>query len=540
MKSRSFQSYVFAFVLVICFALPLGHSLARPSDTVVGGPILADTTWTAANSPYLVTSNIDVTQGVTLTIEPGVTVKFDVQKKLQVNGTLIAQGTDEAPIRFTSAQANPQPGDWDNIEFTGTSTPSDIGPNGEYQGGSLLQYCVLEYGGSGNVALELHGILIDHCTVQKSKYAGIETRDPYTTQIASYISNSLITQNPGLGVHLTSGSTIISSTVSYNGGGINSVDESQILNNMIVGNNIASIYFAKGAGINAIGGTIHGNIILGNIAGDNGGGIYATSVTITDNLIANNESASYGGGAWVGYNIIFTGNTLIGNKAEHGAGLRYNAVAGVTILIANNTFVGNESSDAQGAAYEGTGELHSNTLYENIPYDISTVTYPYSNCEIDATNNYFGTTDSATILAHIYDFYDASDYCKVLFNPFLDAPDPTTPVAPPLGLTAQMLPNGAIQVNWESLPSFIASPAASVSGYRVYYNDTGLPPFDGTGQPAGDSPIDVGLVTSLTLTSPFPKFVTVTAYDDQGHESWFAPILALSTTREIYLPLTIR
>ena len=57
--------------------------------TEVDGPIISDTTWTLANSPYIVVANVEVWQGVTLTIQPGVVVKFNKDKLLQVNGTLI-------------------------------------------------------------------------------------------------------------------------------------------------------------------------------------------------------------------------------------------------------------------------------------------------------------------------------------------------------------------------------------------------------------------------------------------------------------------
>jgi len=55
-----------------------------------------------ANSPYIVTGNILVNQGVTLTIEPGVTVKFNKDLYMYVDGTLIARGIEGNLITFTS------------------------------------------------------------------------------------------------------------------------------------------------------------------------------------------------------------------------------------------------------------------------------------------------------------------------------------------------------------------------------------------------------------------------------------------------------
>src|SRR5262245_54721893 len=85
--------------------------LARPVAAValnVGGAICDDTTWHQNDSPVVVTSGL-VIGGTTfcagkppptLTIEPGVVVRFAGSKLLDVFGTLVARGTAGAPIRF--------------------------------------------------------------------------------------------------------------------------------------------------------------------------------------------------------------------------------------------------------------------------------------------------------------------------------------------------------------------------------------------------------------------------------------------------------
>lgn len=112
--------------LVAAATLAAAVSMAAPSGaragapTNVSGTISSDTTWTPADSPYIVTGHVFVSQGVTLTIEPGVTVRFQAIKTLQVDGTLIARGAPTSPITFTSDAATPAKGDWGSIIFSDT------------------------------------------------------------------------------------------------------------------------------------------------------------------------------------------------------------------------------------------------------------------------------------------------------------------------------------------------------------------------------------------------------------------------------------
>lgn len=86
--------------------------------TSISANILADTTWTAAGSPYCLTLTqmTQVTAGFTLTIQPGVTVYvLDPNGGLLISGTLDAFGTQAEPVIFTSDETIPQAGDWSGI-----------------------------------------------------------------------------------------------------------------------------------------------------------------------------------------------------------------------------------------------------------------------------------------------------------------------------------------------------------------------------------------------------------------------------------------
>jgi hypothetical protein len=58
-----------------------------------GGTINGNQAW-HGGAPWVVLADVNVASGAVLTIDPGVTVKFVSQKKLQISGTLSAVGTE--------------------------------------------------------------------------------------------------------------------------------------------------------------------------------------------------------------------------------------------------------------------------------------------------------------------------------------------------------------------------------------------------------------------------------------------------------------
>jgi parallel beta-helix repeat protein len=370
-----------------------GSVRAAPAYTEVGGPIISDATWTLANSPYIVVANVEVWQGVTLTIQPGVVVKFNKDKLLQVNGTLIARGNVANPITFTSNQASSTKGDWKNIKFTDSSTDATFDGAVNYIGGSILEYCMVEYGGNGvggAVQTDQASPLIDHCTVQNNLSSGIHAVGTSDTPIV--IRNNTVSGNFGGGI-VVSYSTVMSNMVGGNSGGGNgggiAASSSLVMSNIVSGNSASGggggIFASSGSavtgnvinnnsaggggGISAMtGSTVTGNTVSGNSAKGPGGGIVSgyLSAAVTDNTVSGNSASGNGGGIYAQYGSVVTGNILSGNSTGGNGG----GICAENSTVTGNTFSGNSAVSGKygygGGIDAGYGTVTGNIISGNL------------------------------------------------------------------------------------------------------------------------------------------------------------------------------
>ncbi len=130
------------------------------------------------------TDNITVPAGITLTVDPGVTVKFSGNYGLEIHGALIAAGTNTDKITFTEfrddsdghdtngngTDSSPANGAWRGIAFYNSALEAD----------TVLDHVEIRYGGgNGNACLYIDraDILVQNSEISNSSNHGIRLYD---------------------------------------------------------------------------------------------------------------------------------------------------------------------------------------------------------------------------------------------------------------------------------------------------------------------------------------------------------------------------
>jgi hypothetical protein len=130
------------------------------------GSISGLVTWRNAGLPLTLLGGIYVESDSTLTIEPGVELRFSQHRGMNVNGRLLATGTAQQPIKFTGTSATK--GWWAGLSFNGYEAAPCIG--------SRLDYVTIEYAGADGGA-DIYAfyaqIAISHSIIRLSAGDGI-------------------------------------------------------------------------------------------------------------------------------------------------------------------------------------------------------------------------------------------------------------------------------------------------------------------------------------------------------------------------------
>ncbi len=273
-----------------------------------GGP------WTKSGSPYIVIGSVSIPLGKTLTIEPGVEVKFDEDNRIFVGGVLIAKGRESDRIIFTSNSADPQPGDWSRI-FVNATGVAEI----NYCDISYSEYGIFLSDSSNN---EIIGNNISHNSILG---IGIYGDGAYS----NHVSENRIFNNDK-GIHVYNPSTPITRSSS-----------AHILSHNFIFNNSVGILLSvvdKGEikGVNISSSRIYENDI-GIELNSNAEGI--TNITISNCTIEENRLGVSGLG--LGSSFYKVRNYIFYNNITNNTQFGISFTGSQNNLIHHNNFIGN-------------------------------------------------------------------------------------------------------------------------------------------------------------------------------------------------------
>jgi len=202
--------------------------------------------------------------------------------------------------------------------------------------------------------------------------------------------------------------------------------------------------------VSLIGESMDATIIDGNHTGDvvngSGGvningftlqngwkGVKSMSATLTNVLIQDND-----GNGVEAYGITLT-NCIIKDNLGHGIydGAATPSCSVFGCVIHNNTGKGAEVLGPYGSvsiSYSNItenrnsgiaiiGSVHFSNIYNNTPYDVvAGFHHMIGSTTVSATYNWWGTTNTSLIDAHIHDYYDDGYSGKAIYTPFLTTP----------------------------------------------------------------------------------------------------------------------
>ena len=366
-------------IKLLLFTICCVVSFSLFSQTLVSGGIYQNTTWTSEGSPYLVTGSIVIFPEKTLTIEPGCEVIFEADysfntgnfQYLEIRGTLIALGTDDNKIKFTSTDTTDGFYNWQGISIKGSQGGSCQLDRIELHNSWYGIYNDISEPGisynftncrfkNNNYALQLNADLnYNNCVFEKNG-VGQASQISYGSMTAT---NCQFTQNF---CSVTWSNSITLNNCVFNGNTNNIIGCTGTIQNCSFINNEFGVTESFGLQINNC--LFDGN----NVAIDENG-----SSNISNSVFINNSIA-----VKLGENSTVTYNTI----TDNGTGLQVRGL--------------NPSST----------QIMDNQLCNNTNYNLENLT----DKNFQVNSNCFCSSDSTTIEDGIYDGYD--DITRGLVN----------------------------------------------------------------------------------------------------------------------------
>jgi len=242
--------------------------------TYVEGVITQDTEWTLVDSPFVLSNNVNVMPGVTLTIEPGVEVRFGGDFSLIAHGRIAAIGASDKKIRFTTNDPTHNV-TWRTILLNGSQSSS-------------FTNCIIEYGTNG-ITVENGSLEVQSSFIESNSGNGITINNG-----SVFAKNNEIIGNENGGIYIAGGAhvTVENNVIRSNGDGIVLTGNLTVAIN--IGQNTISSNTQSGIALESdVCDTTY--IVKNKILGNNNGFSVRTNTStyIARNYISNNTVGIY-------------------------------------------------------------------------------------------------------------------------------------------------------------------------------------------------------------------------------------------------------
>ena len=414
--------------------LTITENICNFIDKSISGTITENLTLFRECSPYIVSGNVVVGEGVTLFIESGVELKFNPNTYLRVNGQLVAEGTPTDSIHFTG-------NNWKYIDIVSKRSDSrisfaNISDSGE--GGMDWDYKV-----------KLRNSILSNSVIE-NVMNGVELRD------SSVVEYSVIRELYGHAIN-SSQSGVYGNVIerAWKVPGWQGVKPTVFLHNQSVFRNNIVRNIEGATAIEAHGETIIEQNILGDYSGRHG----------TIGLLVN-----------LGNNHTIRNNKIGGFTANV-------VLIGTTPTFSRNSFIG--SSDNEFNVVVGSGNININ---DSVRYDIGVNgdSYNEENVKINMRSNYWGAAQSENdISASIFDYVDNFDVRgEIVFSDNLSIPDDKTPISPPVNLKVTETSLNTYELSWD--PNI----ESDVNGYVLYSGESTVTNISGLDETEAEVQID--------------------------------------------------
>ena len=385
------------------------------------GDITSNTTWRRTASPIVLTDTTTVKPGATLTIEPGMAVEFLLGARLVVEGALVARGTADQPIRFTSAEAKkPTFFDGEGILFTDASDDAH----------SVLDHCILEYQRHG-VACTAAAPSLRNCTFTRNGTAGLLA----TEGAALTLEGCRFISNDGVGIQAdASDVTARRCLVLQNGlDGIRIAGRAKgLIENSRVSRN-------KGHGV-ACDNNASPTIKASQIAGNGGDGVHCnrfSQPTIDGSILRDNAGAGL-------HCLLDSAATVVGCLIEGNRDYPITLEKSDGVIKANNVVrnrpygincAASASPRIEGNWVEGNGkcgvicsEACAPVITGNAILRQERAISNTGALNVQATGNYFGDADDKQMEKIIFDKTDEKALGEIKWKPRLTKAPPRPPL----------------------------------------------------------------------------------------------------------------